>query len=221
VPRAISYRVNAGALARGHWTGDAVAGGGRLIGEACHFLDFAGYLAEEPPVSVAATALGQGLDETDDSTVMDVLFGCGSVACIQYLANGDPAVPKERVEVFCGGLVATIDDFRTLEVARNGFRRRRGRRAQQKGHREEMVALVDLTLGRTCNVLPLEAALWSSALTLQVPRALREGCRVAVELPRGGASGGDPLPGAGDAGGGRPRPAEPSRATRHRQDVKD
>jgi predicted dehydrogenase/threonine dehydrogenase-like Zn-dependent dehydrogenase len=222
VPRAISYRVNAGALAPGHWTADAVAGGGRLIGEACHFLDFAGYLAEAPPVSVAATALGQGLDESDDSTVIDVLFGCGSVACIQYLANGDPSVPKERVEVFCGGLVATIEDFRTLEIACNGFRRRRGRRAQQKGHREEMAALVDLSLGGTCNVLPLEAALWSSALTLQVQRALREGCRVAVELPRGGASGGDPLPGAGDAGGGRPRPdAEPSRDARHRQDVKD
>jgi predicted dehydrogenase/threonine dehydrogenase-like Zn-dependent dehydrogenase len=191
VPRAITYRVNAGRPTPGHWTADPVIGGGRLVGEVCHFLDFACYLAEQPPVAVSGMALGDERDERDDSVLVQVLFGCGSVASIQYLANGDPTVPKERVEVFCGGVVAAIDDFRTLEVVRDGRRRRRSSRKQQKGHREEMDALVGLARGERCDLLPVEAALWSSALTLQAQRALREGSRVPIELPHSGGNGAD------------------------------
>jgi predicted dehydrogenase len=183
VPRALAYRVNAGAPVPGHWTGDPLVGGGRLIGEVCHFLDFACYLAEQRPVSVAATDLGTTRGDRDDSVVVEALFRCGSVAAIQYLANGDPTVPKERIEVFCGGLVATIDDFRKLELVQDGRRRRHGRRGQQKGHREEIHAFVELALGHACELLPLEEALWSTALTLQARRALGERCRIPVELP--------------------------------------
>jgi predicted dehydrogenase len=182
VPRVIGYRVNAGMPVQGHWTGDPVAGGGRLTGEVCHFLDFACHIAEGPPAEVGGTELGAGGDR-NDSVILLVRFACGSVASIQYLANGDRAVPKERIEVFCGGVVATLDDFRRLEIARDGRRRREGGRRPQKGHREEMRAFVDLALGRASDVQSLEAALWSSALTLQAAPALRAGCGVPVDFP--------------------------------------
>jgi predicted dehydrogenase len=184
VPRAILCRVNAGALPDGHWTKDPVVGGGRIVGELCHFLDLACCLAEGPPVRVSAEALrSAGPVELDDSVAVTVAFACGSVASIQYLANGDPGVPKERLEVFCGGAVGLVDDFRALELARDGKRRRQRSRRQEKGHREELRAFVDLALGAEPRVLTPSDVFWSSALTLQTTAALRLGRPVAIDLP--------------------------------------
>src|SRR5262249_42203055 len=143
VPRAVTCRVNAGALPHGHWTKDRIAGGGRIVGELCHFLDLACSFAEGRPLRVSAEALGgSGPLELNDSVVVQVAFSCGSIASIQYLANGDPTVPKERIEVFCGESVALIDDWRRLELVRGGARRRNRGGRQEKGHREELQAFV-------------------------------------------------------------------------------
>ncbi len=204
VPRAIVCRVNAGPLPDDHWTKDPVAGGGRIVGELCHFLDLACFLAEGRPLRVSGEALGPGGSlQLDESVVVQVSFSCGSIASIQYLANGDPSVPKERLEVLCGGSVALIDDFRRLELVRNGQRRRRRFARQEKGHREEIRAFVELAAGGASEVLPPEAVFWSSALTLQTPVSLGLGRPVAVDLPeafggRGAAANGS-APVAGEA----------------------
>jgi predicted dehydrogenase len=187
VARAIVYRVNAGATAPEHWTRDPLVGGGRALGELCHFLDLSCFLAEAPPLHVSGELLGGSGD--DDSALVQVAFGCGSVAAVQYLANGDPSVPKERLEVFCDG-VATIDDFRSLELARNGKRRRVKARGRAKGHGEEVRAFVTAALGDAAGGdVPGLDAFWSSALTLQAQVALSAGHAVPVSLPEalGGA----------------------------------
>ena len=190
VPRAILCRVNAGPLPHGHWLNDPVTGGGRIVGEFCHFLDLACHLADGVPQRVTAERLGsEPPGELPASVVVQVAFRNGSVASLQYLANGDPTVPKERIEVYAGGVIGLIDDFRSLEVVLNGKRRRRKTRRQEKGHREEVRAFVDLAAGGSTTVQTPASIFWSSALTLQVPEALSLGMPVEVDLPEalGGA----------------------------------
>jgi predicted dehydrogenase/threonine dehydrogenase-like Zn-dependent dehydrogenase len=183
VPRAIVCRVNAGPLPPEHWLNDPVMGGGRVVGELCHFLDIACHLAEGPPIRVSAESLGAGeLSTLADSIIVQVVFADGSVASLQYLANGSPNLSKERVEVFAGGVAAVIDDFRSLEIFRDRTRRDRKSR-QEKGHREEMRAFIDLVAGNATSLETPEDAFWSSALTLQVPVALGLGHPAGVDLP--------------------------------------
>ncbi len=138
-PMHIHYRVNAGYLPANHWTQDPQKGGGRIIGEACHFVDFLTFLAGASPVCVSAHALPDQGKYREDNVSMTFTFPDGSIGVIDYLANGDRSVPKERVEVFCAGKVAVLDDFRGLETVEGG-RKRQDRSAQDKGWRDEWVA---------------------------------------------------------------------------------
>ncbi len=126
------YRVNAGYLPLNHWTQDPFQGGGRVIGEACHFVDFLAFLAGAAPVSVSAQALPDLGRYRSDNLAMTFTFPDGSIGVLDYLANGDKSFPKERLEVFCAGDVAVLDDFRSLETVRSG-KRTVEKGAQDKG----------------------------------------------------------------------------------------
>jgi predicted dehydrogenase/threonine dehydrogenase-like Zn-dependent dehydrogenase len=133
------YRINAGALPLNHWTQDLEIGGGRIIGEACHFIDFITFLVGAAPVSVTAHALPDGGKYREDNVSMTFTFPDGSIGVVDYLANGDKSFPKERVEVFCGGRIAVLDDFVSLQMIEDG-KRKEERRAQDKGWKNEMIA---------------------------------------------------------------------------------
>ncbi len=134
-PLAAHYRVNAGFLPLTHWTHDPAVGGGRIIGEGCHFVDFLTFLVGEPPCRVEAQALPDMGRYRQDNALVTLTFPDGSLGTLAYLANGDKAAPKERVEVFCGGTVAVLDDFRRLEVTSGGRRRvSSSPLGQDKGH---------------------------------------------------------------------------------------
>ncbi len=141
-PLHLHYRINAGYLPLNHWTQDPQQGGGRIIGEGCHFVDFLTYLTGALPVSVRAQALPDGGKYREDNVSLTLTFADGSLGVIDYLANGDKSSPKERVEVFGGGAIAALDDFRGLETTRNGKRNSLRRMGQDKGHFNEMQALV-------------------------------------------------------------------------------
>jgi len=135
-PLAAHYRVNAGFLPSTHWLHDPLVGGGRIIGEGCHFIDYLIFLTGSVPVKVHAAALPDNGRYHQDNVIMTFTFADGSVGTVTYLANGDKSFPKERVEVFCGGKVAVLDDFRTLELTANGHRERmQSTLRQDKGHR--------------------------------------------------------------------------------------
>jgi predicted dehydrogenase/threonine dehydrogenase-like Zn-dependent dehydrogenase len=134
-------RVNAGFLPPDHWLHDPAVGGGRIIGEGVHFIDFLTYLVGAPPVSVTAAALPDGGRYRQDNLTLIFAFSDGSTGTLSYLANGDKSVPKERIEVFSGGRVGVLDDFRALELVVDGRRSRdRSRLRQDKGHKAEWVA---------------------------------------------------------------------------------
>lgn len=131
-PVAIEMTVNAGAVPPDSWLHDPQVGGGRIIGEACHFIDLARHLAGSPIGDVSAHTLG--LSGPRDSTNIGLSFEDGSIASINYLATGHPKLPKERIEVFHRGRVAKLDNFRRLtgygfdELAPRRLKR------QDKGH---------------------------------------------------------------------------------------
>lgn len=129
------YRINAGYIPLNHWTQDLTQGGGRIIGEGCHFIDFLTFLAGAVPVSVSAQALPDDGRYRQDNVLINLQFPDGSLGSIAYLANGDKSVAKERVEVFRGGRVGILEDFRHLECVSAGSRQVfRSRLGQDKGH---------------------------------------------------------------------------------------
>jgi len=113
-PKAMLYRVNAGAIPADTWIQDREIGGGRMIGEGCHFIDFMTFLCDAVPVDVYANALPdpQGLN---DIVVVNLRFADGSVGAIHYYANGSKAFGKEYIEVHAGGATGILDDFKRLE----------------------------------------------------------------------------------------------------------
>ncbi|GAB4547316.1 MAG: bi-domain-containing oxidoreductase [Anaerolineales bacterium] len=133
------YRVNAGYIPPNHWTQDEQVGGGRIIGEACHFIDLITYLVGAPPVSVSARALPGAGKYCEDNVSMTFTFPDGSLGVVDYLANGDKSYPKERLEAFCEGGIAVLDDYVSLLTVRDGAKHQI-KMAQDKGWRGELAA---------------------------------------------------------------------------------
>ena len=135
-PMYAHYRINAGLIPLHHWTQDPEVGGGRIIGEGCHFVDFITSLVGAVPISVTAHALPGGRKYREDIVSMTVTFPDGSIGIVDYLANGDKSFPKERVEVFCDGHTAVLDDFVSLQTVKDG-KKKEVRGAQNKGWVDE------------------------------------------------------------------------------------
>lgn len=143
-PLNIHYRVNAGFLPANHWLHDPSQGGGRIVGEGCHFIDFLSFLTNSVPVSVKTTALADGGKYHQDNCVISLRYADGSVGTVIYLANGNKNFAKERVEVFCAGKVGVLDDFRTLELVSETSRQvTKSRLGQDKGHQAAWQTFVD------------------------------------------------------------------------------
>lgn len=136
-------RVNAGPLAGDHWLNDPEEGGGRLLGEGCHFVDLLSHLAGAPAAVVHAEAI-RGPErpiECSEDVHATIRFTNGVVGTLVYSGSGDARLPKERIEAFGGGLAAVLDDFRLLEIYRDG-KRNTDKRRQDKGHRAEIAAFL-------------------------------------------------------------------------------
>ncbi len=136
-PLVLNYRVNAGYVPATHWVQNPHEGGGRIVGEMCHFVDQLMFLSGSQPVRVQATALADNGRYSGDNIVARLDFADGSLGTLTYVANGSRAFSKERLEVFGGGTSAVLDDFRTLELADSKRRTFRSRFGQDKGHKGE------------------------------------------------------------------------------------
>ena len=168
------YRLNAGSIPLNHWVQDSVQGGGRVIGEGCHFVDFLAFLAGAAPISVTAHSLPDNGKYHEDNLSMTFTFPDGSVGVVDYLANGDKSFPKERLEVFCGGRVAVLDDFRTLETIQGG-RRTTIRKAQDKGWYGEWVVFSKAIRTGGEPPIPYEQLVGVTMATFAAVESLRAG----------------------------------------------
>ena len=168
----LTYRINAGALPASHWLLDPDTGGGRLIGEACHFIDYACFLADAVPVSIDARAL----DGAGESFHIEIAFANGASAGIDYLSGGDVSLAKERIEIHRSGLSIVIDDFRSAVLHRGGKRAAMKRwKGRDKGHQAEVRAFLEAVGSGAPTPIPEEESLRSTALTLAAAMSLRAG----------------------------------------------
>lgn len=173
------YRVNAGYIPLDHWTQNPEQGGGRIIGEACHFIDLLTFLVGAPPVSVTAHALPDGGKYREDNLSMAFTFPDGSIGVVDYLANGDKSFPKERLEVFCEGMIAVLDDYVSLTTVKDG-RKKEERMSQDKGWREEMAAFARAIQGGNKPPIPYEQLIGVTRSTFAAMESIR--CKSAIEI---------------------------------------
>ena len=178
-PLHVHYRVNAGYIPLNHWTQDEKLGGGRIIGEGCHFIDLITFLVGAAPVSVSAHALPDNGKYREDNVSMTLTFPDGSIGVVDYLANGDKSFPKERVEVFGGGKIAVLDDFRSLEMVDNG-RRKTVRKAQDKGWTDEWKAFAKSIREGGAPPIPYEQLIGVTRATFAAVESLRANTTVSI-----------------------------------------
>jgi predicted dehydrogenase/threonine dehydrogenase-like Zn-dependent dehydrogenase len=140
-PVSMLYRVNAGPIAKDNWIQDIKVGGGRIIGEACHFIDFLTWLCGALPRHVHAVAVPDP-DGLNDTVCINLQFANGSIGSVCYFANGSREMPKEYIEVYSGGLTGIIRDFKELEVYSTGKPHRRRNLVQDKGQMTMVKAFI-------------------------------------------------------------------------------
>lgn len=177
-PKSIMIRVNSGILTREHWENDPQIGGGRIIGEACHFIDLAMHLADSPITLVSAEAMYDS-DNLNNTVVINLKMENGSTASINYFTNGNKQLNKEYIEIFCGGCVALIDDFRALTIY--GKRIKKIRHKQDKGHAVGVQAfLKSIKAGTPCPV-PFEESYRSMLATFKVNQSIYENRKIVLQ----------------------------------------
>ncbi len=179
-PMQIHYRVNAGYLPPDHWTQDPNIGGGRIIGEACHFFDFLQFLTSEEPLEVIASSIGgsTGKFGVADNVELTVRFSGGSLGAITYTALGSKAFSRERVEVYWDESVAVLEDYRRLEVIQGTKRSVTKLWNQDSGYKRELEYF--LTVSPADASKPFRDALLATLSTFAAERSLRTGARVPV-----------------------------------------
>jgi predicted dehydrogenase len=180
-PMMVHVRVNAGFIPHDHWIH---AQGGRIVGEFCHFVDWARSVIGSPIQSVTASGLPNGTKFAPDNIAVTLKFADGSVANLLYLANGDRSIPKEFFEVFCQGAIARLDDFRTLELARNG-KVQKFKSLPDKGHRRELQLTIEAVRDGKPSPISFEELVEVTEATLLVDSAVATGevMRLAPPAP--------------------------------------
>ena len=169
-PKAINYRINAGAIPSENWIQDKEIGGGRIIGEVCHFVDLTMYIAGSLPKSLTAYALNdsQGLLDTLN---VSLNFKDGSIANVSYFANGSKKLKKEYLEVFSCGLTAIVDDFKKLHLYSKSHTSSKLLN-QDKGHKKEVGLFVESIQKGTKTPIPFNEVYWSTKMAFDIIKSI-------------------------------------------------
>ena len=179
-PLSISYRVNAGRVPNEHWIQDEQQGG-RIVGEVCHFIDFLTFLTGARPTSVFAEAISAKSDKivNADSVFITLKFEDGSNGTIAYLAEGDRALAKERVEILGEGKSLVLDDYRSVTTYRDGREKQVSLKAQDKGQKDQVTAVCAAVLSGEAPI-SLDDLASTSRATFRILDSLRERARIEL-----------------------------------------
>lgn len=171
-PKAMNFRINAGALPKDHWVNDPDIGGGRIVGEACHFIDLAQYVAGSSIKSLSASGIKDS-NNLFDTVTITLEFENGSIANISYFSNGSKSLSKEYIEIFCGGTSAIIDDFKTMRVFSKDEKKYK-LKSQDKGHAAELSAFINAVKNGQPSPIKFEELYQSSVASFMVLQSIKE-----------------------------------------------
>ena len=181
LPLVMHYRVNAGSIPRDIWIQDPLTGGGRMIGEGCHFIDFMSFICGAPVTKVQAMCIQtpNAAETPEDSISVNLQFADGSVGTLEYVALGDTTLPKEFCEIHGEGSTATMDNFcKTVCSGKLGKRKLKGK--QQKGFAEELEATVNAVKAGGAMPISFEEIANITKTCFAVLRAVKNGESVVV-----------------------------------------
>jgi predicted dehydrogenase len=170
--------MNAGAIPANHWTQDMQSGGGRIIGEACHYIDLITFLTGSIVESVVMNALGPHTAENTDNAVILLKYQNGSQGVINYFSNGSKAYSKERVEIYSQGRTMVLDNFRKSTYF--GFKKSGLQQTQDKGHREQFRLFVERLRNGGPATIPFEEIMNTSRAAIAAVESLKTGSWVSV-----------------------------------------
>jgi predicted dehydrogenase len=181
-PIALNIRVNAGRLSSDSWVYDPTEGGGRVLGELCHFIDLSTYFTESLPKSVYAQSIDAPHYSADDNILVSISYENGSIVSILYVSNADRAFPRERVEVFGNNAIAIIDNFKSLVVSKGGKRKKMKNWFEiDRGHESEFkIFFSSIKEGKNMPVR-FEDYVYTTITTFKILESLKEGKTVKVE----------------------------------------
>lgn len=171
-PNSIAYRINTGIVAPDHWIHDKEIGGGRIIGEVCHFVDLAMFISGARINSISAKVMNDRKN-LEDTLVIILGFENGSVASISYFSNGNKKLPKEYLEVFTQGQVVAIDDFKKMTIFSNRKWKKKLRK-QDKGHCEEIRRFLESVEAGLPTPIPFEEIYISTLATFKIIESIRQ-----------------------------------------------
>jgi predicted dehydrogenase/threonine dehydrogenase-like Zn-dependent dehydrogenase len=173
-PMAMTYRINAGSIPKESWIQDLEFGGGRVIGEICHFIDTLTFLSNSFPVSVYANAMADPCNLNDTLNV-SLTYQNGSIGTISYFSNGDMSLPKERIEIFVQGSTAILDDFKSLTIYTGGKKKQKKLLTQDKGQKEEVKRFIEAIFARKGlkDLIPLKEIYNTSLVTFKILESIR------------------------------------------------
>ena len=179
-PLIINFTVNAGFIPKDHWT-QGSAGGGRIIGEVCHFIDLMQSCADSRPISVYAASLNTDNNKikNDDNIIITLKFKNGTVGCLSYFANGDKAMPKERLEISGGGKIFCINNFR--EVVLYNKNKIKKLKATGKGHKQEVELFINSIQEGTKSPINFDSLILTSEITFKILTSLSTNLPVEIE----------------------------------------
>lgn len=175
-PMSITYRVNAGTIPKDTWIQDREVGGGRIVGEVCHFIDTCAFLAGSEPVSVSANCIrkdDQSIPDEDNVTIL-ITYANGSTATIGYYAYGNRQMPKEYIELFANGIAMQMNDFRELTIFKGGKKEKAKSSNQDKGFANEFIAFRD-AMSNGNSPIPVASIFTTTRVTFKVLESLRTG----------------------------------------------
>jgi len=180
-PKAINYRINAGAVPANHWVHDKDIGGGRIIGEVCHFVDLAMYIASAKITAVSAHAM-QKSNNLLDTVVINLSFSNGNIANISYFSNGNSTLEKEYLEVFSEGQVAVIDDFKKMKLYSNKTSQFK-LSSQDKGHSEEVKQFLQCIKEGNLSPISFEDIYLSTLATFKILESIKNYKTITINPP--------------------------------------
>jgi predicted dehydrogenase/threonine dehydrogenase-like Zn-dependent dehydrogenase len=181
-PLVINYRINAGFIPKDHWI-QTDEGGGRILGEVCHFVDFLQFITGADPKAVFAECIASQNSKmyNQDNIAVTIRFSDGSIGLITYLACGDKILAKERVEIFGGGNSFIINDFQTADVYHGGRYKRI--KKPGKGHKEEVELFTKSIREGVPAPIPFESILYTTVTTFRILDSLRTGLAQNIDIP--------------------------------------